>query len=188
MRPRVRLALLTLIALLLALSAALIVTEPTSARVDLTTAQGEAVWFFRACQPAQPGDVAAWSVQPAPFSLVPRSLRFRITNAYPGYQLRCDLVLANSGETPIAATAVLVHNPYPAGIAISAGVAPGALNRVLAPCGLRPHWGRDPASLPANCQLAVAVTVTLNPDVAENLRLDFGVKVSLEGKPERGRP
>jgi hypothetical protein len=172
-----------LIVLILAGVAALIAAQPTAAGVDLNANYGEALWFFRACQPEPLGDTATWRVDLNPVAPNRRSLRVQVENAYPGYQLVCELHFANTGQFSIAVEDIQVLNPHPGDLVLAATVAPGEQGQVLRPCGGRPHWGQDPASLPANCQSRINLALTIGPEVGEGQRLNFAVQVRLEEMP-----
>ncbi len=165
---------------MLAFVPAILAARPTAARVELQASKGEAAWFFRSCRDSQAGGVATWAVDPHASIPNRSALRIRVDNAYPGYRLACDLYFANSGKLPIAVKTIQVLNPHEGDLSVSALVAPGEHEKVIQPCGSRPGWGRDPASLPSNCRSKIEFALAIGPDVKENSSLDFSILVRLE--------
>jgi hypothetical protein len=80
---------------------------------------------------------------------------------------------------------ITVYNPNNKDLLLSAGVASGEENKILQPCGSRPGWGKNPASLPSRCRSKIKLTLTVGQNVTENSRLDFAVHVRLEEKLNR---
>ena len=175
-----------LIPILLALIVAFVPTffspHPAAAKVDLYAGKGEAVWFYRSCTTLKPGIVATWSVEPAYSLLTPTSLKYQVRNAYPGYQLQCELYFANTGKLPIRVKTINLGNPNPGTLILSATVAPGEQNKTLVPCVSKLSWGKSPASLPSNCWSKIKVVMTIAPHVKENIRMEFSIQVRLEEK------
>jgi hypothetical protein len=161
----------------------MVLTRPSAARVDLFAGKGEAVWFFHSCSSGRAGDAAIWAVDLNPSVSNQSSLRFQVKNAYPGYQLHCDLDFANSGKSPISVEDIAIYNPNSSDLSLSVKVAPGEHQKVLQPCGSIPSWGKDPTSLPDQCRSKILFALTVGPDVQENSRLDFAVQVRLEEEP-----
>jgi len=183
MPRRKNLPLLIFIVLILAFVPALLAARPASAKVDLKAGKGEAVWFYRSCTPGKPGATATWMVELNPYVSSRTSLNFQVKNAYPGYQLVCELYFANSGKFPVWVKEITVYNPNAGDLILSATVAPGEQKKILQPCGSKPGWGRNPGGLPSNCRSKIKLVLIIGPSVKENSRLDFAVRVRLEEKP-----
>jgi hypothetical protein len=164
---------------------ALLDARPAGAQVDLQAGKGEAVWFYRSCTPAKPGAVATWTVEPNPSVPSRTSLIFRVKNAYPGFQLHCELSFVNTGKLPIGVKEISVYNPNSSDLLLSAAVAPDQYRKILQPCGSKPGWGKNPSSLPSKCWSKIKLVVTIGPRVKENIRMDFSVRVRLEEKWNR---
>jgi hypothetical protein len=184
MRYRKNLLIFIFIALILASVPALVAARPAEAKVDLHAGKGEAVWFYRSCTPAKLGAVATWSVDLDPAVHSRTSLKFQVKNAYPGYQLICELYFANSGKLPIRVKEISVYNPNSKDLILSAVAAPGEQKKILQPCNFKPAWGRNPAGVSSSCRSKITITLTLGPNVKENSRLDFAVRVRLEENPK----
>jgi hypothetical protein len=106
-----------------------------------------------------------------------------VGNAYPGYQLTCELFFANSGRLKIWAKDVTVYNPNSGDLLLSAAVPREEQGKILKSCGFKPTWGKSPTSVPSTCWSKIKLTLTIGPNVQENSRLDFTVRVRLEEKP-----
>jgi hypothetical protein len=182
MPRRKNLPLLIFMVLILAFVPALLAARPVSAKVELNAGKGEAVWFFRSCHPGRPGAVAKWALDLDPSMRNQTSLQFQVQNAYPRYQLNCELYFANTGKFPIAVKNISVYNPNPDDLILTAIMAHPEKGRAIQPCGSRPRWGNHPASLPFNCQAKLKLVLTIGPNVGENIRLDFSVQVRVEEK------
>jgi hypothetical protein len=182
MHHRKNLLVFIFIAIILAFVPALIDARPAGAMVDLHAGKGEAVWFYRSCTPAKPGAAATWTVEPNPSVPSRSSLKFQVKNAYPGFQLHCELYFANTGKLPIWVKTISVYNPNTGDLMLSAAVAPSEQKKILKPCGLKPGWGKNPSSLAAKCWSKIRLVVTVGPNVNENIRMDFSVRVRLEEK------
>ena len=178
------LSLLAILAIILAFIPALLNARPAAARADLNAGKGEAVWFYRSCTPAIPGAIATWSVDLN--SAVPdqTSLNFQVSNAYPGYRLTCELYFANSGKQKIWTKDVTVYNPNSGDLILSAVIPGEEQGRIIKSCSFTPTWGKNPVSVPSNCQSKIKLTLSIGPDVQECSRLDFAVRVRLEEKPD----
>ena len=174
---------LAFIALVLALFVTFFSTHPAVASANLNCSTGEAVWFYRSCTSGKPGAPATWVVDLNPSVFDKTSLNFQIKNAYPGYQLVCELHFANSGKLPIWVKEVNVYNPNARDLTLSAVLPPGEQKKVLQPCGSKPTWGKDPASLPSNCRSRIKLVLTIGLNVRESSRMEFAVRVQLEEKP-----
>jgi hypothetical protein len=179
---RKNLFVILFIALVMAFVPALLNARPAGAQVDLHAGKGEAVWFYRSCTPARPGAVATWKVEPNPSVPSRTSLNFQVKNAYPGYQLVCELYFANTGKIPIGMREITVSSPNPKELILSAAIAPGEQRKILKPCGFKPSWGKNPASFPLNCQSKMKLMLTIGPNVQENSHLTFSVQVRLQAK------
>jgi len=188
MPRRKNLFVLASIALALAFTPALLAARPAAARVELTGGRGEAVWFFRSCTPGQPGSVATWTVDLTPDVPNQRALNFQVENAYPGYQLECDLYFANSGKVPFSVKEITIQNPNSGDLALSVTVAPGERRKALQPCGSKPAWGTDPASLPRSCRSKIELTLTVGSQAQENSPLNFAVQVRLQEQTGQSNP
>jgi hypothetical protein len=173
------------IALVMAFVPALLNARPAGAKVDLHAGKGEAVWFYRSCTPARPGAVAAWKVEPNASVPSRTSLNFQVKNAYPGYQLQCELYFANTGKFPIWVKEISVYNPTTGDLLLSAAVAPDQHKKILQPCGFKPNWGKNPANLPSKCWSKIKLVLTIGQNVKENIRMEFSVRVRLEEKSNR---
>lgn len=141
------------------------------------------VWFFRSCDDPEMGDkdVATWAVEPTDRD--PTALRMRVNNAYPGYQVYCELHLANGGNVPVEVTGVNVLNPNPQALTVTAQEDPAQANKVLRPCDFTPSWGTRPAHVPARCRTEVQLTLQVERGAAENSRYGFNVEVRVEQVP-----
>ena len=170
------------IAIILAFVPALIDAHPAGAMVDLNAGKGEAVWFYRSCTPGKPGAVATWAVDLNPSVPNRTSLNFKVKNAFPGYQLVCELYFANSGKLPVWVKEITVYNPNSSDLLLSAVVTPGEYKKLIQPCGSKPSWGKNPASLPSRCWSKIMVSLTIGQKVKENFRMDFAIRVRLEEK------
>ena len=171
---------LTLLGLLLLAGAlAFLQPQPASACIDL---QGDAAWFYRSCQAGEPGPAASWTVKLDPAVPGQKSLSMQVENAYPGYQLECDLYFANNGELPFFVKTIEVLNPNPSHLALAAALAPGDRGKTLQPCGFAPAWGQDPAQVPPDCQAKIHLSLAVGPEVAENQSLPFTIQVYLREK------
>jgi hypothetical protein len=174
--------LITFIALILALVPAFLAARPAGAQVSLQAGNGEAVWFYRSCIPGNSGAVATWIVAPNPSILNRTSLNFQVKNAYPGYQLVCELYFANSGKIRFSVKEITVYNPNSTALSLLAVVPAGEKDKVLQSCGYRPAWGANLTSVPSGCRSKIKITLTLGQNVQENSRLDFAVRIRLEKK------
>jgi hypothetical protein len=183
MLRRKKLLVFFFIALIVAFVPAFIAARPAEAKVDLYAGKGEAVWFYRSCTPARPGAVATWKMEPKPSAPSRTSLNFQVKNAYPGYQLHCELYFANTGKLPIWVKEITAYNPNSKDLLLSATIAPGEYKKILQPCDSKPNWGKNPASLPGKCWSKIKLTLSIGQNVKENSRLDFAVRVRLEEKP-----
>jgi hypothetical protein len=170
--------------LILALFPALLSARPAQAKVDLQAGKGEAVWFYRSCTPALPGAAATWKVELNPSVSNLTSLSFQVKNAYPGYQLACELYFANSGKLKIWIKEIRLYNPNDEDLLLSAVTPSEEQGKLLKSCGFRPAWGKNPISVPSNCQSKIKLILTIGPNADENSRLDFAVRVRLEEKPD----
>ncbi len=141
------------------------------------------VWFFRSCDDPEAGgkDVATWAVEPNGRDQT--ALRMRVNNAYPGYQVYCELHLANSGNVPVEVTGVNVLNPNPQALTVTAQEDPAQASKVLRPCGFTPTWGTRPSRVPALCRTEVQLTLQVEQGAAENSRYGFNVEVRVEQVP-----
>jgi hypothetical protein len=141
------------------------------------------VWFFRSCDDpeAEGKDVATWAVEPNGRDQT--ALRMRVNNAYPGYQVYCELHLANGGNAPVEVTGVNVLNPNPQALTVTAQEDPAQASKVLRPCGSTPAWGTRPSHVPAQCRTEVQLTLQVEPGAAENSRYGFSVEVRVEQVP-----
>lgn len=142
-----------------------------------------AVWFFRSCDDPEVGgkDVAVWAIEPNGRDQT--ALRMRVNNAYPGYQVYCELHLANSGNVPVEVTGVNVLNPNPQALALTAQEDPAQASKVLRPCGFTPAWGTRPSGVPAYCRTEVQLTLQVAQGAAENSRYGFSMEVRVEQVP-----
>lgn len=170
------------IAIILAFIPTLMTIRPATAMVNLQYGRGEAVWFYRSCTSPIPGTVANWTVNLNPSVSNGTSLNFRLNNAYPGYRLTCELYFANSGKLSFAVHEIKVYNPNPDDLHLSATVAAAEQNKIIQPCNSRPAWGMDPSRVPAKCQSRIKVILALGQNIAQNNRMEFGVRVRLEEK------
>jgi hypothetical protein len=180
MPNRKNLPLFALLVLSVVLVSAFLAARPTSAKVELVAGKGEATWFYSLCQPGRPNPAATWTVGLNPLVSNRSSLKIRVENAYPSFQLQCDLHFANSGEVPFKVKEISVYNPNSGDLVLSVTVAPSENGKVISPCRSRPRWGVHPSSLPASCRSKINLALTIGPQVDENSRLDFAVRVRLE--------
>ena len=182
MRRWKTLFLLALVAIILAFIPVLLSTRPAAAKVELNAGKGEAVWFYHSCTSMQPGAAATWVVDLNPSVPDGTSLNFQVKNAYPGYQLVCELDFANSGKIHFGVKEITVYNPNAEDLSLSAALPREERGKILKSCGFRPAWGRNPLSMPSDCRSKIKLTLTIGPNVEENSRLDFAVRVRLEEK------
>jgi len=168
----------------LAFVPALLATRPAAAKIDLHAGKGEAVWFFRSCNNGKTGETAIWAVDLNPSLSNRTSINIQVKNAYPGYQLVCELYFANSGKLPISVKDITVSNPNSSNLFLSAIVAHGEQEKVLQPCGSKPGWGKNPSNLPSNCQSKIKLALTIGPKAEENSRMYFAIRVRLEEKSD----
>ncbi len=141
------------------------------------------VWFFRSCDDPEAGgkNVAAWAVEPNGRDQT--ALRMQVNNAYPGYQVYCELHLANGGNIPVEVTGVNMLNPNPQALAVTAQEDPAQANKVLRPCGFTPAWGTRPSRVPAQCRAELQLTLQVEQGAAENSHYGFNVEVRVEQVP-----
>lgn len=184
MPRRKNLVLPTCIVMFLAFVPALLSTYPAAAKVDLHAGKGEAVWFFRSCNNGRTGETVISAVGLNPSVSNRTSINIQVKNAYPGYQLVCELYFANSGKLPISVKDITVTNPNSSNLFLSAIVARGEKGKVLQPCGSKPGWGKNPSNLPPNCRSKIKLALTIGPKAEENRRMDFVIRVRLEEKPD----
>ncbi len=142
-----------------------------------------AVWFFRSCDdPETEGkDVGAWSVAPA--DREQKTLQVTISNGYPGYEVYCELHLANSAAFPLKVTSVSVINPNPQALTVTAQEDPAQAGKVLQPCGSTPAWGTTPAHVPARCRTEIQLTLHIEQGAAPKSSYGFTIEVKLEQTP-----
>jgi len=188
MPQRKNLPLLIIIILILSIVPAFLAPRPAAARVELDAGRGEAVWFFRTCVSDKAEQVAAWAVDLNPSATGRNSINIQVRNAYPGYQLRCDLYFANTGKIPLSVKGISVTNSNPGDLVVSAQIAPGEQPKVIKSCGSKPAWGKNPAALQGNCRSIIKLVLTIGPQAQEKSVIDFTVRVRLEEKPDLEHP
>ncbi len=176
------LPLLSVIVILLAVGLTLFKTQPADACINLDPGRGDAVWFYRTCSISQPGTLASWDVGLVSSRQGAKSLGIQVENAYPGYQLQCDLYFANTGQFPIGVDQINLINRSPHDLILTAVEGPGMQGKVIQPCGSTPAWGKNPSRLPSSCWSKIHVTLTLGAQVKEKIDLPFSIQVKLEQK------
>lgn len=184
MPRRKKLVLLTCIVMFLAFVPALLSTYPAAAKVDLHASKGEAVWFFRSCNNGKTGETAIWVVDLNPSISNRTSINIQVKNAYPGYQLVCELYFANSGKLPVSVKDITVSNPNSRSLFLSTIVVHSEQGKVLLPCGFKPGWGKNPSNLPSNCRSKIKLALTIGPKAEESSHMYFSVRVRLEEKSD----
>jgi hypothetical protein len=150
--------------------------RPTSACIDL---KGDAAWFFRSCQAVDPYSAASWQVDLDPGR---KSLSLQVENAYPGYQLECDLHFANNGRMPFKVNGIQILNGNPEDLVLSAVLAPGGEGKTIKPCGYTPRWGRKPGTVPLACRSNIHLSMAVGEQAEESADLPFTVQVLLQEK------
>jgi len=148
-----------------------------------STGETGAVWFFRSCDDpeAEGKDVGTWSVGPADDEH--KTLQVTINNGYPGYELYCELHLADSATSPMRVTGVNVTNPNPQALTVTAQEDPAEAGKGLQPCGFTPAWGTRPARVPAHCRTEIQLTVRIEQGAAQKSSYGFTIEVKLEQTP-----
>lgn len=156
-------------------------SPPTSASVQFY-GRGKAVWISSTCSSPQPNTAARWTVKPDPEIPGQEKLIFRVENAYPGFNLECDLDFANTGNFPFRVTRIKVINANPLDLTVLAVIKPAGQGRMILPCGSPPYWGIPLNTIPAACREQVRVSLTSGENIAESTAFLFAVQIKLEEK------
>jgi hypothetical protein len=176
------LPILITLAVLITAGLAAWLAQPASACVDLQPGRGDAAWFYRTCSSPQPNAAAQWRVELAPGKSGQKSLSVQVENAYPGYQLECDLYFANSGRMPFNVKNITILNANPSDLSLSAVEGSARRGKTLVPCDFLPRWGLNPAQVPLACRSSIHFLLSVGRNVKENIRLPFTVQVQLDEK------
>jgi len=182
LKRRISPFLLAAAALIAATAFLLVRSSPTSAHIELRAGTGSAVWFFRACNDVETTDVAVQTVALDTTKYGQKSLRINIGNAYPGYQLRCELYLANNGNKPIQVNSISVFNLNPGDLTIKAVENAGDQDKTLKPCGFTPEWGTQPNKVPLSCRTKINFNLSIGPGAEQDARMYFGILMHLGEK------
>ncbi len=155
--------------------------QESQAQVILSTKGGESIWFKRICYDSEKINVADSAIVPWPRAWKPKILKFKVQNAYPGYQLHCRLYLANVGSTPLEITQIQTISGQPKIIAITANQ-PASEKKVLYPCKFVPAWDTAPGKVPAFCTTVIEVTLEIGKDIRQNSNSSFSIAINTSSK------
>lgn len=168
------------IALIAVLVGYIFFTRPAHAQVGIDAGDGAAAWVFQSCADDETGDTAQTTMTLDTSDATGGTLNIRTDNGYPGYRFHCIATLANTGDIPITLTAVGVNNPHPTKLLVEAHPEAFDVGKTIQPCGTAPAWGTDPATIPAECQLSIAVEVLVLGEASPGAEYGYAVTASLE--------
>ena len=142
--------------------------------IDGTVETGnvDAVWFAAACTEnpfdVPPGefegkDVASVTAVPDPADQ--EILIVTLENAYPSYEIDCQVHFANNGTIPIKIRGITKDDPN--GGVISEVLIDG-IGSQLEPCGFTPTFPTSPAVVPLDCQSAMSLVVHVEQEAEQN--------------------
>jgi hypothetical protein len=143
--------------------------------IDGTVETGnvDGVWFAAACSEnpfdVPPGefegkDVGSVTVAPHPSDQ--EILIVTVENAYPSYEIDCQVHFANNGSIPFKIRGISGPTPDPAPD-ISVGLSDG-IDQQLEPCGFTPTFPTSPLLVPDNCEAAMSLVLHVEQSAEQN--------------------
>lgn len=165
------------VSLLLLLSLAI---QESQAQILLSTQGGETIWFHRTCREVEPQEVGKWTLAPGLRTAKPKGLKFKIENAYPGYQIQCTLYLANVGNAPAQITNLQANSPRSGALRLVIQQPSAEKGKILYPCKFVPAWGTSPAKVPASCRTMIEVTLRIQDNIAQGIHYFWTISVNIK--------
>ncbi len=138
----------------------------------VNTGTVDAVWFAAACSEnpfdVPPGEFEGkdvGSVTAVPDPADQEILIVTLENAYPSYEVDCQVHLANNGSIPVKIRGISEVDP-------NGGVVTEILQNGIAsqlePCGFTPTFPTSPSAVPQDCQSAMSLVVHVEQEAEQN--------------------
>jgi len=148
--------------------------QPLTIEGSVTTAGFDAQWFFRSCDTEPPDDeLADWAIEPTAGDQTGHSVTLSIADGYPGYELYCEIHIANTGDIAATISDISATQSHAEGVQVTAESADP--DKEIHPCPSAPSWGTRPNNVHPHCRAEIQVRIVLLDDAPPVTSVSVGV-------------